>query len=134
MLCGARLIDATGLQLFQTINTQAPNVIDVFWDVVKRYWWRNFRDLRPAQMCLAGLAFEAKDDVKLDVYENRLVTFAGQFGGICAKKELAERLFFMSKVKLFNCFVNNSERSDSVYNETWTRVRPPQHTRWLMFV
>ncbi|CAI2174435.1 10547_t:CDS:2 [Funneliformis geosporum] len=96
-LSGARLVDETGLQLVQAFNTITPTITTVFSEVLRKYYWKKFKNLKFGKMCLAAIVIDGYDQSKMDNDEKRILNTGEKFGGVDAGSDLGERMFFMSK-------------------------------------
>ncbi|CAG8548571.1 35_t:CDS:2 [Funneliformis caledonium] len=96
-LSDARLVDETGLQLVQAFNTITPTITTVFSEVIRKYYWKKFKNLKFGKMCLAAILIDGYDTSKMVNDEKRILKTGETFGGVDAGYDLGERMFFMSK-------------------------------------
>ncbi|CAG8533366.1 3287_t:CDS:2 [Acaulospora morrowiae] len=92
-----RFVDEEGLQLVEAFSTAVPNVTTVFWDYIKRYYWKKIKGLKVGKMCLAALALDGEDVAEFEVYKKRILAIGEKYGGVMTGKEIGEMMFFSSK-------------------------------------
>ncbi|CAG8479695.1 4944_t:CDS:2 [Diversispora eburnea] len=95
---GIHLVDELGLQLIQAFSTVTPNVTNIFFDSIKKFYLKRWKGLKVGKMCLAALILENNDLSKLDMDEKNIQKIATNYKGIMAGSELSETMFFSSKI------------------------------------
>ncbi|CAG8479744.1 449_t:CDS:10 [Acaulospora colombiana] len=94
---GVHFVDEEGLQLVEAFSTAIPNVTTVFWDYIKRYYWKKMKGLSVGKMCLASLILNGEDAIKFETYKKRVHEVVERYGGVMVGRELSETMFFSSK-------------------------------------